>query len=100
MTARNTEVRLEVSSRHQGRAEALLLPGFRLVLTITGAKAVATSLPTLQGTESDFLTESVGRGRRTMPPGFWDCLSMNSMAGIEHSYLSASLEHNLKQVPS
>lgn len=100
MTERNTEVRLEVSSRYQGRAEALLLPVFRSVLTITGAKAVATSSPTPQGTESDFLTENVGRGTRTKPPGFCDCLSINSVADVEHSYLSASLEHNSKQMPS
>lgn len=49
MTARNTEVRLEASFKHQGWAKALLLLVFRSILTITGVKAVATSLPTLQG---------------------------------------------------
>lgn len=53
MTARNTEVRLEMSSGYQGWAETLLLPVFRSVLTITGVKSVAASSPTLQGTESD-----------------------------------------------
>lgn len=99
MTARNTKVRLELSSRHQGQTEALLLPGFRSVLTITGAKTVVASSPA-------FLRQRVGGGRRTKPLGFWDCLSNNSVAdeiwvmSVVHSFTPLSITETQLKVGS
>lgn len=81
MTARNTEMRLEASSRHQGLAQALLLLVFRSVLTITRAKAIAASSPILQRHRIWFPYREEERGRRTKPPGFWNC--NNSVAEIQ-----------------
>lgn len=70
MTARSTEVRLEVSSGSQGWAEVLVPLGFavsRSVLRPHGGESCSSQLGFLHRVESDFLTHRVRKGRGSKP---------------------------------